>query len=115
MNRQYGARTDTIGSQKAEVMADEVRRINPEAVLRVFNEPIGDENVHAFLEDAEVVIDGLDFFAIHTRRLLFREARRRGLWVLTSGPHAFGATLLCFSPHGMSFDDYFDIHDGMSE
>lgn len=61
------------------------------------------------------MIDGLDYFVIQARRQLFREARQSGLWALTSGPHAFGATLLCFSPRGMTFDDYFDIHDGMSE
>lgn len=115
MNRQYGARVDTVGRPKAEVMAEEVRRINPEADVRVFNEPIGAENIEKFLEGVDVVVDGLDYFSIRARRLLFREARRHGVWTLTSGPHAFGATLLCFSPHGMSFDDYFDIHDGMSE
>ena len=115
MNRQYGARVDTVGRLKVEVMAEEVRRINPGAALRAFDEPIREENIDQFLEGVEVVVDGLDYFAIRARRQLFREAYRRGLWVLTSGPHAFGATLLCFSPDGMSFDDYFDIHDGMSE
>ena len=41
MNRQYGARVDTIGRSKVEVMAEGVRRINPEAIVRALNEPIG--------------------------------------------------------------------------
>ena len=115
MNRQYGARIDTLGQSKVEVMAEEVRRINPEAVVRALDESISADNVASFLEGADLVIDGLDYFVIQARRQLFREARRRGLWTLTSGPHAFGATLLCFSPSGMTFDDYFDVHNGMSE
>lgn len=115
MNRQYGARIDTIGQSKADVMAEEVGRINPEAHVTAMDEGIGEQNIDGFLAGADLVIDGLDYFAIQARRLLFRDARRRGLWVLTSGPHALGATLLCFSPHGMTFDDYFDVRDSMSE
>jgi len=115
MNRQYGARVDTIGRSKVEVMAEEVQRINPEAVVRVLNEPIGAENIDAFLDGAELVLDGLDFFAMPARRLVFRAARARGVWALTAGPHALSAALVCFSPTGMRFDDYFDLRDGVSE
>ena len=54
MNRQYGARIDTIGRSKVEVMAEEVGRINPEAVVRVLDEPIGADNIGTFLEGAKV-------------------------------------------------------------
>jgi len=43
-----------------------------------------------------------------------REARRRGLWAVTAAPLGFSTAWLTFAPDGMSFDDYFDIHDGMS-
>ena len=38
-----------------------------------------------------MVVDGIDFFAIDVRRLVFREARRRGIWALTAGPIGFSA------------------------
>ena len=44
---------------------------------------------------------------------MFREARHRGIWALTAGPIGFSAAWLTFSPKGMSFDEYFDIRDGM--
>ncbi|HWB13940.1 MAG TPA: ThiF family adenylyltransferase [Pirellulales bacterium] len=115
MNRQYGARVDTLGRSKVEVMAEAVRQINPQALVRTFDKPIGTDNIANFLESADVVIDGLDFYAMQARRLLFRAAYERGIWGITCGPHAFSAAHLVFSPYGMTFDAYFDLSDGMSE
>ena len=88
-------------------------RSTPSCELRVFSEAITPENVGAFLDGVDVLIDGIDFFAIDARRLVFREARRRGIWALTAGPIGMSAAWLVFSPTGMSFDDYFDLRDGM--
>jgi molybdopterin/thiamine biosynthesis adenylyltransferase len=112
-NRQYGAGVETLGRNKAEVMAGHARSINSEVQLRVFPEAITPENVGAFLDGADVLVDGVDFFSIPIRRLLFREARRRGIWAVTAGPVGFSTAWLTFAPDGMSFDDYFDLRDGM--
>jgi molybdopterin/thiamine biosynthesis adenylyltransferase len=112
-NRQYGATTDSLGRGKAEVMAERVRAINPEVQLRVFAEAITAENVAEFLDGVDVLVDGIDFFAIEARRVVFAEARRRGIWAVTAGPVGFSTAWLVFSPTGMSFDTYFDLHEGM--
>lgn len=112
-NRQYGAGVETLGRNKAEVMAGHARSINPEVQLRVFPEAITPENLGAFLDGVDVLVDGVDFFSIPIRRLLFREARRRGIWAVTAGPVGFSTAWLTFAPDGMSFDDYFDFRDGM--
>ncbi len=113
-NRQYGATRESLGRSKAAVMAGVAQSINPNVQLRLFPEPINAANVGAFLEGLDVVIDGVDFFAIEVRRLVFREAQRRGIWALTAGPLGFSAAWLVFSPTGMSFDKYFDLRDSMS-
>ncbi|HEV3191296.1 MAG TPA: ThiF family adenylyltransferase, partial [Polyangiaceae bacterium] len=115
MNRQYGARVDTLGRSKVEVMAEIVRGINPNAVVRAWNDRIRPDNIGEFLDGVDLVIDALDFFAMQARRILFRTAYRRGIWGVTAGPHAFSGSLICFSPTGMTFDDYFDLNDEMSE
>jgi molybdopterin/thiamine biosynthesis adenylyltransferase len=112
-NRQYGASVRNLGRNKAEVMADEARAINPELRLRVLTEPINLGNVGDFLDGVQLFIDGVDFFALPARRLLFREARARGIWALTAGPIGFSTAWLTFSPTGMSFDEYFDMNDAM--
>jgi molybdopterin/thiamine biosynthesis adenylyltransferase len=110
-NRQYGASIDTLGRRKATVMQRQALAINPDLDLRVLPEAITRNNVAAFLDGVNVLIDGIDFFALATRRLLFQEARRRGIWTVTAGPMGFSAAWLLFDPHAMSFDDYFDLND----
>jgi molybdopterin/thiamine biosynthesis adenylyltransferase len=112
-NRQYGANTETLGRNKAEVMAAKARAINPELEFRVFSEAITRDNVADLLEGVDVLIDGIDFFALEARRLVFREARRRGIWAVTAGPIGFSSAWMVFSPWGMSFDEYFDLNDTM--
>src|SRR6185436_20431955 len=74
-NRQLGATMATLGRNKAEVLADVGRSINPEAELRVFPEGITPENIHAFLSGVDVVVDGIEFFRLETRRLLYQACR----------------------------------------
>src|SRR5262245_20603169 len=114
-NRQYGATIDNLGRPKVEAMSEAARGVNPELDIRTFREPISADNVGDFLEGADVLVDGVDFFAVGARRVVFAEARRRGIWAVTAGPHAFSTAWLIFSPNGMSFDEYFDLHDGMDE
>lgn len=114
-NRQIGATMNTIGRAKTDVMAELVHSINPEADVRLFEQGIGPDNIAEFLEGVDVVVDSLDFYCFKERFLLYRNARERGLWVLTSPPLGFGFTLLTFDPKGMSFEDYFGFKDGMDE
>ncbi len=114
MNRQVGATIDTLGREKVDVTAELVKGINPTAETRLFPTGIAEENIAEFLNGAMAAIDGIDFFNMKARRLLFREARARGVHALTAAPVGFGATLHVFSPTGMSFDDYFDIRDDMT-
>jgi molybdopterin/thiamine biosynthesis adenylyltransferase len=115
VNRQYGASQSTLGRNKAHVLAEMVRDINPKADVRIFTDGVNEANIDAFLDDADIFIDGIDFFEIGIRRLLFRKSREKGLYALTAAPLGFGATLQVFSPKGMSFDDYFGITDVMEE
>src|SRR5262249_30513047 len=55
-----------------------------------------------------------DFFALDVRRMLFAEARKRGLWAMTAGPLGFSAAFVAFDPQGMSFDDYCDFRPEMT-
>lgn len=114
-NRQYGARIDTIGRPKVEVMAEEIRKINPEVELRVFDKGISPETVPEFLADADLFVDGIDFFSIGMRRRLFRQAAANGIYSITAGPMGFSTAWLIFDPKGMSFDEYFDLRDDQPE
>jgi molybdopterin/thiamine biosynthesis adenylyltransferase/nitroreductase len=115
VNRQHGARVTTFGRPKLDVMRQELHAINPYAQARSFPEGVTPENIDTFLEDVDVLVDSIDFFSLELRRLLFRRAREKGIPAITAGPIGFGTALLYFAPdRGMTFDEYFDLHDGMS-
>lgn len=115
MNRQYGAKTDTLGRPKVEVMAEEVRRVNPEVELHILEKGVQPETMDEFLEGADLLLDGIDYFALDMRRRLYRRAAQLGLPAIMAGPMGFSVSWLVFDPSGMSFDRYFDLHDHQSE
>lgn len=113
-NRQIGATMQTLNENKAEVTARMIRAINPQADVTIFKEGITQENTSDFLEGADLFIDGVDFFALSVRRGLFSEAWKRDIPALTSAPLGFSGTLHVFAKPGLSFDDYFNLHDEQS-
>ncbi len=62
----------------------------------------------------DVVVDGIEFFCIDVRRMLYRACRSRGIPIVTAGPIGYGAALLVFPSDGISFDEYFCINDAMT-
>ncbi len=114
LQRQAGAFDHTLGRSKAEVMAEMARAINPEVRIRVIPEALSEANAAECLQGADLALDGIDFFQIDARRTLFRAARERGIYAITSGPIGYGASLQVFDPRGMSFDEYFGIRPGMT-
>lgn len=106
-NRQAGATLSTLNQPKAEAMARAALDINPELDLRVLRDPIGKSNLAEFLADADLYVDGLDFFAFDARQATFRACAERGIPAITVAPLGMGASLLNFLPGGITFDQYF--------
>lgn len=116
INRQYGAKVSNLEKPKLECMVKEVLDINPYLDIKLFNQGLTLNNIDDFLDGVQVVVDGLDFFEFDIRRRLFNRARERGIYVITAAPLGFGSAVLVFAPYrGMSFDEYFDVYDGMPE
>jgi hypothetical protein len=107
MNRQAGAFMPHMGQSKISTLARMALDINPEIDLRQFPQGVRAENVDDFLEGVDVYVDGLDFFALPARRMVFAKCREKGIPVLTAAPLGIGVALLYFSPTGMSAEDYF--------
>jgi molybdopterin/thiamine biosynthesis adenylyltransferase len=107
INRQAGAFMSFMGQPKLDTMARMAKDINPELDIRLFPKGVQPDNVDEFLRDVDVYVDGLDFFALPARRMVFAKCRERGIPVLTAAPLGIGVALLYFSPEGMSAEDYF--------
>lgn len=106
-NRQAGALMSTLGEEKTTVMEAMARDINPDLVLKSFREGITEANIADFLKGVDVVVDGLDFFAVAARDLLYRETYRRDIPVVAAGPIGCSSAYLVFLPGGMRWQDYF--------
>ncbi len=108
-NRQAGASMPFLGQPKVDVLAQLALDVNPEADLRKFDQGVTPANVDEFLRDVDLYVDGIDFFAIEARRMVFAACRERGIPALTAAPLGMGVSLLYFDPKGMSFEDYFRL------
>jgi molybdopterin/thiamine biosynthesis adenylyltransferase len=113
LNRQAGAFMSFMGQSKIDTLAKLAADINPQIDLRLFPQGVSPENIDAFLTDVDVYVDGLDFFALEVRRMVFAKCREKGIPVLTAAPLGVGVAFLYFAPTGMSAEDYFkwDGHD----
>ncbi len=105
VNRQFAAYVDTIGMNKAEAVAAEVRRINPGLKLRTYPEGVTSGVIDELLDGAHVVVDGLEFYELETELLLHREASRRGQWVFAVQGVVEITTATCFDPDRPALDD----------
>lgn len=114
-NRQSGAAIQTLGLSKTEVIHKKILSVNPDARVEIFPDGFNAQNGDSFLEGVDFAIDGIDFFAVDAKILLFETCYQKRIPVLTSCPLGFGASLLLFSPRGMKYTQYFDLKPGMSE
>jgi molybdopterin/thiamine biosynthesis adenylyltransferase len=108
-NRQAGASMDTLGRPKAQVLAEQLRAINPQVELRVFDAGVSAGNIDDFLSGVDCYVDGLDFFAFAARELTFAACARRGVPAVTAAPIGMGAAVLNFLPGRMTFEQYFRV------
>lgn len=97
-NRQTGCDFHTIGRNKAEVTAERLRRIRPDAEIIVYPEGVTETNLSAFLDGGTVVLDGIDLACLPMKKRLFDAALRRGLPVVSCPILAFGSALAFFHP-----------------
>lgn len=113
-NRQIGATMDSIGRPKIEVMAAVARSINPEAEIRCFDRGIQSHTMNDFLAGLDVVVDGLEFFAIEVRRALYVACRKAGIPVINAGPIGYGASIVVFTGQSISFEQFTHIDDSLT-
>lgn len=108
-NRQCGAQIDHLGKSKLDVMTQMALQINPHIEISPFPKGVLEHNIDEFLNECELYIDGLDFFAIEIRRLVFRKALEKNIPCITVAPLGMGAASLVFLPGQMDFDHYFGL------
>lgn len=108
-NRQYGANVHTYGEKKADILPRMAQAVNPDVNIRSLREGVSSRNLDSFLEDVDVYVDGLDFFAVETRRMVFNACYAGGIPIVTAAPLGWSTSLLVFMPDGIAPDEYFQF------
>lgn len=109
INRQCAATHLTAGMLKVEALKAHLLAINPELEIVVYSEGVNEENVSDFVNEADYVIDAIDYFCLPEAVALHRAARQKGLYIITAVALGFGASVLTYSPDGMKLEDYLGI------
>jgi len=115
MNRQAGCGMGALGQEKVHSMVKQALDINPNLYVERFDRGVCEANIDAFLQDVDVVVDGLDLYAPKVRRLLFAKAYEKKIPLVTAGPLGAGTAYLVFDEHSPHPDRYFDFNDTHSD
>ncbi|WP_152978011.1 ThiF family adenylyltransferase [Curtobacterium sp. S6] len=75
VQRQYGAGRDTIGRNKAEVVAEQVFALTGDTNIDVFPEGITPDTAEEFMDGCDYVMDQMEFYQIRNRYALHRAFR----------------------------------------
>ncbi len=108
-NRQACALVGNLGRKKSDVIVERLRGVNPTARVEVWDRGLSKETIAEFVSKIDVYVDGLDFFVLDLRQMLFQELQKMGKPGITVAPIGLGASLLVFDSDSMGFDDYFQF------
>ncbi len=111
INRQFGAYIDTIGQNKAKAIAGEILRINPFLKVTAISNALDKTNMGEFLEGADVVIDGIEFFELDAVLALHDEAIKNKLPIFTCQAVMEIVTATSFHPSGVGLRDLVVLDD----
>ncbi|HBP00946.1 MAG TPA: hypothetical protein DD454_01920 [Candidatus Moranbacteria bacterium] len=100
-----------MGLNKAVAVGAELNRINPHAEVIVYEQGITSANISEFVSRADVIIDEIEFTIPELSIMLAREARRQGKYVFTGANIGWGASVICFAPNGMTFEEFFSYDE----
>lgn len=111
--RQRGHAVSTLGRRKTEVMCERLRDIQPDIMVTPVYEGITLDNVWDLVEQADYIVDMIDFSALHEKAALYRVAREFGKVVITAPSVVNGGVLFIFPPEGVTFEEFFGYEDGL--
>ncbi len=105
INRQFGATRKSIGVSKASATANYLREVTDDNTIDVFLKGICEDTVDTFLEGCDIVCDEIEFWAVGSRILLHKKARKAGIDILNANSLGFGTRLYYFTPESATMEE----------
>ena len=115
INRQYAANSHTLGMNKAQVIASELSAINPNLEIEVYPKGITEDNVKSVVMKADVVVDEIEYSTPRISVMLHQEARKQEKVVFMGANIGWGASIFCFDPNELTFEEFFDFDEESAE
>lgn len=104
INRQFGSSVTNVGRNKAEVVAEELKRINPMLNVEVFDKGINVEDVLNFVQGCDIIIDEIEYTQPKISILLHNICRQNKIEVFSGLNLGYGINIYRFSPNGTTID-----------
>lgn len=114
VNRQAEASMDSLGQNKAEVVGAAIRKIAPEATVRVFRDGVTKENVDDFFEGADLLLDETEITTPDVAVMLAQHARQLKISNMTVLNIGFAGLATSFTPTGVTLEEVLGIDDAGS-
>ena len=111
INRQFSANQKSLGKNKAEVVAAELLQINPNLKIDVYNEGLTKENVFEIVSAADIIVDEIEYSLPALSVMLHKETRRQNKYLFMGANIGWGASIFCFAPKGMTFEEHFEYSE----
>ena len=114
LNRQEGSFTSTLGKNKATVLAEICKDINPGITIAVYPEGINENNLEQFSKNVDIIVEATDYTLPHLGVMLARAARQKNIPMITGVEMGYGATLCWFSPVGQTYEQHLGLKRDVS-
>lgn len=111
LNRQTGANYSTLGRNKAEVIGEMIKDINPFAKVEIYEKGVQADNVSDFVSGCDAVVDETEYTMPELGVMIARAARDHNLPVVMGLNVGFGSYAMSFSPTGRTFESCFGMSD----
>lgn len=111
VQRQYGAGRDTIGRNKAEVVAEQVYGLTGDVNIDVFPEGITPDTTEGFMDGCDYVMDQMEFFQIKNRYVLHRAFRAsdRCKFMFEIPTVAHSTIIFTYTKESMPIEEVYDV------
>lgn len=109
LNRQEGSNYETVGRNKAEVIAEIIQKIHQDAEIELFTDGVTKDNIEAFTAGADVVIDETEYTTPDIGIMIAREARKNNLPVFMGLNIGHGGQVTVYPPWGKTFEEHLGL------
>jgi molybdopterin/thiamine biosynthesis adenylyltransferase len=107
MNRDIGCFVDTLGNNKAEVIKQEILRINPEASVDTYTEAVKLEEVGKLIQQSDVYFAQADDLAFSSKSLVVAQQKKR--FAISFMPSGITGYIIVLHPEGSHLIDPTDL------